>query len=66
LQLSGNFGVVYSPLTGVMALLLWSQLTSIAIFLGLALTAQLEAQRAGISRGAGIDPESGSERASPR
>jgi YihY family inner membrane protein len=55
--LSGNFGEVYGPLTGVMALLLWSQLTSIAIFLGLALAAQLEAERAGVRHGALADPE---------
>ena len=56
-QLSGSFGVVYGPLTGVIALLLWAQLTSVAIFFGLALTAQLEAERAGIRVGALVDPE---------
>lgn len=56
-QLSGSFGVVYGPLTGVIALLLWTQLTSVAIFFGFAVTAQLEAGHAGIRRGAVPDPE---------
>ncbi len=55
-QLSDSFGAVYGPLTGVIALLLWAQLTSVAIFYGLALTAQLEAVRAGIEHGACPDP----------
>lgn len=45
---SGTFGSVYGPLTWVVALLFWAVLTSIAIFLGLALAAQLEAVRAGV------------------
>lgn len=45
-QLSDSFGAVYGPLTGVMALLLWAQLTSVAVFLAFAFTAQLEAARA--------------------
>ncbi|MHA6783294.1 YihY/virulence factor BrkB family protein [Pseudonocardia saturnea] len=53
---SGGFGAVYGPLTGVIALLLWAQLTSIAIFFGLALAAQLEALRAGLLHGAAPDP----------
>lgn len=56
---SGSFGSTYGPLTGVIALLLWANLTSIALFLGLALAAQLEAARAGIARGAEDDPEQG-------
>ncbi len=47
LHLSAGLGSVYGPLTGVMALLLWAQLTAGAIFLGLALCAQLEAAAAG-------------------
>jgi len=46
-QVSDAFGAVYGPLTGVMALLLWAQLSSVAVFLGVALAAQLEAVRAG-------------------
>jgi YihY family inner membrane protein len=42
---SGDFGATYGPLTGVMALLLWANLTGIALFLGIAFAAQLEARR---------------------
>lgn len=42
---SADFGATYGPLTGVMALLLWANLTGIALFLGVAFTAQLEARR---------------------
>jgi uncharacterized BrkB/YihY/UPF0761 family membrane protein len=42
---SGDFGATYDPLTGVMALLLWANLTGIALFLGIAFAAQLEARR---------------------
>jgi uncharacterized BrkB/YihY/UPF0761 family membrane protein len=49
---SSDFGATYGPLTGVMALLLWANLTGIALFLGIAFTAQLEARRA---RGSGPD-----------
>jgi YihY family inner membrane protein len=44
---SGTFGRTYGPLTGVIAVLIWSFLTSLAIYLGLAFAAQLEAVRAG-------------------
>jgi uncharacterized BrkB/YihY/UPF0761 family membrane protein len=53
-QTSSSFGSTYGPLTGVMALLLWAYLTSIALFLGIAFCAQLEAVRAGVR-----DPELG-------
>ena len=45
---SGGFGSTYGPLTAVMALLLWANVTGIALFLGLAFAAQLEAVRAGV------------------
>jgi YihY family inner membrane protein len=45
---SGTFGRTYGPLTGVIAILIWSFLTSLAIYLGLAFAAQLEAVRAGV------------------
>ncbi|HEX2372982.1 MAG TPA: YihY/virulence factor BrkB family protein [Actinomycetota bacterium] len=45
---SGTFGRTYGPLTGIIAVLLWTFLTSLAIFLGLAFAAQLEAVRAGV------------------
>ena len=47
---SSDFGATYGSLTGVMALLLCANLTGIALFLGIAFTAQLEARRA---RGSG-------------
>jgi YihY family inner membrane protein len=48
---AGNFGETYGPLTAVMALLLWANVTGIALLAGVALAAQLEAVRAG-----GSDP----------
>lgn len=53
---SGTFGATYGPLTAVMALLLWSFLSSMALFLGLAFSAQLEACRAGRGEPAAPDP----------
>ncbi|GAA4590593.1 YihY family inner membrane protein [Actinoplanes octamycinicus] len=46
-RVSGSFGATYGPLTAIMALLLWANLTGIAFFLGLAFAAQLEARRVG-------------------
>ncbi|GAA0798772.1 YihY/virulence factor BrkB family protein [Spirilliplanes yamanashiensis] len=46
-RLSDGFGATYGPLTGIMALLLWANLTGIALFYGVAFAAQLEAQRVG-------------------
>jgi uncharacterized BrkB/YihY/UPF0761 family membrane protein len=45
---SDAFGTTYGALTGVMAMLLWANLTGIALFLGLAFAAQLEALRVGV------------------
>ncbi len=53
---SGSFGSVYGPLAGVMALLLWCYLSSIALFYGIALAAQLEALRAGLDSPIEADP----------
>ena len=58
-QTSGSFGSTYGPLTGVIALLLWAYLTSIALFLGIAFCAQLEAVRAGVRDPETGDPEAG-------
>lgn len=44
---AAGFGDTYGPLTAVMALLLWANITGIALLAGLALAAQLEAVRAG-------------------
>jgi hypothetical protein len=56
-QTSGSFGSTYGPLTGVMALLLWANLTSVAIFLGIAFGAQLEAVHASVPEPDPGDPE---------
>jgi YihY family inner membrane protein len=47
LELSQGFGETYGPLAGIIGLLLWAFLTALALFLGLAVAAQLEAVRAG-------------------
>jgi YihY family inner membrane protein len=49
-RVSDGFGATYGPLTAMMALLLWANLTGIALFLGLAFAAQLEARRVGVIR----------------
>ncbi|KXK59883.1 ribonuclease BN [Micromonospora rosaria] len=43
-----GFGQTYGALTGMMALLLWANLTGMALFGGLAFAAQLEALRIGV------------------
>jgi YihY family inner membrane protein len=53
---SGSFGTTYGPLTGIFALLLWANLSSVALFLGVAFAAQLEAVRAGLPEPASADP----------
>ena len=53
---SPSFGDIYGPLAGVFALLLWSLLSSIALFYGTALCAQLESVRAGHPEPAYDDP----------
>lgn len=45
--LAAGFGDTYGPLTAIMALLLWANVTGIALLAGIALAAQLEAVRAG-------------------
>jgi YihY family inner membrane protein len=54
---SRDFGTTYGPLTGVMALLLWANLTGIALLVGVAFAAQLEATRVGISGPAVVDQD---------
>ncbi|MEV7415253.1 YihY/virulence factor BrkB family protein [Streptomyces sp. NPDC089919] len=53
---SGSFTSVYGPLSAFVSLLLWSYLTSMALFLGLAFAAQLEAVRAGVRQPVTADP----------
>jgi YihY family inner membrane protein len=48
-HLSSNFGQTYGPIAGTIALLFWCFLTSVSIFYGAAIVAQLEADRAGVS-----------------
>jgi YihY family inner membrane protein len=43
---SSTFGSTYGPLTGVIALLLWANLSAFALLLGVAFNAQLESVRA--------------------
>jgi YihY family inner membrane protein len=47
-RFGSGFGATYGPLTAIMALLLWANLTGIALFLGIAFAAQLEAARVGV------------------
>lgn len=44
---SSSFGETYGPLAGIVALLLWSLLSSIALLYGASIAAQLESVRAG-------------------
>ncbi|MPZ92572.1 MAG: YihY family inner membrane protein [Actinobacteria bacterium] len=50
LTASKSFGETYGPLAGIIGLLLWAFLTSVAVFFGLAFAAQLEAIRGGVTR----------------
>jgi YihY family inner membrane protein len=45
---SGAFGATYGALAGIMALLLWANATGVALFFGIAFSAQLEARRVGV------------------
>jgi YihY family inner membrane protein len=64
-QASTNFSRTYGPLAGMIALLLWALLSSIAILFGAAVAAQLEAVRAGVpsprdeTKAAGAGAETG-------
>ena len=46
-RLSSTFGATYGPLAGIVALMLWALAASISFLYGAALSAQLEAVRAG-------------------
>ena len=48
IEATGSFGATYGPLAGTIGVLLWSFATAVALFLGLAFAAQLEAVRAGV------------------
>ncbi|MEZ0109655.1 YihY family inner membrane protein [Catenulispora sp. EB89] len=53
---SHTFGATYGPLTAVLAFLLWANLSSIALFYGIAFAAQLESRRAGVRSPITADP----------
>ncbi len=55
-NLSASFGSTYGPLAGVFALLLWSLLSAMGLFYGVAVCAQLEALRCGEAAPAYDDP----------
>jgi YihY family inner membrane protein len=46
-SISSTFGQTYGPLAGIVALLLWTYASSVAVLFGVAVAAQLEAIRAG-------------------
>jgi YihY family inner membrane protein len=48
LNASSTFGETYGPLAGFIGLMLWAQLSGIAIFFGLAVCAQLESRYEGV------------------
>jgi uncharacterized BrkB/YihY/UPF0761 family membrane protein len=48
-EATGNFGATYGPIAGTISVLLWTFVSSVALFLGLAFAAQLEAARAGVA-----------------
>jgi YihY family inner membrane protein len=47
-EATDSFGATYGPIAGTIGVLLWTFLSAIALFAGLALAAQLEAIRAGV------------------
>ena len=55
IMLSTGLSGFYGPLTGVLALLVWAQLTAGAVFVGLAVCAQVEATVAGCPTAADVD-----------
>jgi YihY family inner membrane protein len=60
-----SFGATYGPIAGTIGVLLWTFLTSVALFLGLAFAAQLEAVRAGVQEPR-IEPQAGTRAESSR
>jgi YihY family inner membrane protein len=58
---AATFRSTYGPLTSVLALLIWANLTAVALLFGAALCAQMEAIRAGVP-GPTVAEEDGSER----
>lgn len=54
---NGGVDSLYGPITGIFALLVWANLTAVALFLGVAFAAQLEAVRVGRPAPSIPDPE---------
>lgn len=54
---SSSFGDTYGPLAGIVALQLWSFFSTVAVLYGVAIAAQLEAVRGGVTQPAKPDPE---------
>ena len=55
-HISSSFGSTYGPLAGIVALLVWSLMSAVALFYGVAVCAQLEALRAGDDAPVDDDP----------
>ena len=49
IEATDSFGATYGPIAGTIGVLLWAFLSSVALFAGVALAAQLEAVRAGVA-----------------
>jgi YihY family inner membrane protein len=62
---TNSFGATYGPIAGTIGVLLWTFLTSVALFFGLAFAAQLEAVRAGVPEPR-IEPQAGTRAESSR
>jgi YihY family inner membrane protein len=60
-----SFGATYGPIAGTIGVLLWTFLSSVALFIGLAFAAQLEAVRAGVPEPR-RDPQEGTRAESSR
>jgi len=56
ISVSGSFSSTYGPLAGIVALLLWSLMSSVGLFFGIAVCAQLEALRTRSAEPAIDDP----------
>ena len=48
IEATDNFGATYGPIAGTIGVLLWTFAAAVALFLGVAFAAQLEAVRAGV------------------
>ncbi len=65
LGVSGRFGEVYGPLAGVIGVLLWTFLTALALYSGIAVAAQLETLGAGPDMPGGHPARGGTQRQVP-